>query len=176
MKTKKLNLGCGHDIKPTEEGWVNVDWLKLPGVDINFDLTKTPWPFEDNTFDEVYSRGTLMLLPDLIGNMQEIGRISKNGAKLTSIEACFPCFTSMQDPLVKTLFCWNKMNYFDGENEYYTPKGYHFKLIKQRFIYSPNKKLAWISFFVNLFPKFYARFLFNIFPSHWIHFELEVVK
>lgn len=33
---KRLNLGCGRDIK---KGWINLDILKLPGVDVVYDLT-----------------------------------------------------------------------------------------------------------------------------------------
>ncbi len=40
----KLNLGCGWDILP---GWVNVDAVKLDGVDVVCDLDGGPWPWED---------------------------------------------------------------------------------------------------------------------------------
>ena len=36
---KRLNIGCGPDIKPKEEGWTNLDELKLKGVDVT--LSKT---------------------------------------------------------------------------------------------------------------------------------------
>ncbi len=129
---KKLNLGCGKDIKPKEEGWINIDYVNFKGVDIIHDLKKLPYPFKENTFDELYSRGTLALLPCLIDNMQEIGRICKNRAKVTIIEGCFPCISSFQDPLVKTIFTYNTMNYFtDMGNNNYTPKGIKFKILKK---------------------------------------------
>jgi hypothetical protein len=49
----KLNLGCGTDIMP---GHVNMDKLRLPGVNIVHDLNKFPYPFKDNQFDTVFCR------------------------------------------------------------------------------------------------------------------------
>jgi predicted SAM-dependent methyltransferase len=48
----KLNIGCGKKIL---EGYVNLDKIKLPGVDVVQDLNKYPWEFQDNTFDEIYA-------------------------------------------------------------------------------------------------------------------------
>lgn len=46
----KLNLGCGPDHK---EGYTNVDFRNLPGVDKVVDLSKFPWPWEDKSVDEI---------------------------------------------------------------------------------------------------------------------------
>lgn len=40
MADIKLNLGCG---LVTKQGWVNVDRLALPGVDVQADLFQYPW-------------------------------------------------------------------------------------------------------------------------------------
>lgn len=46
----KLNLGCGHDIR---EGYVNVDFRAThPTVQV-VDLSKFPWPFENQSADEI---------------------------------------------------------------------------------------------------------------------------
>ena len=46
----KLNLGCG-DIK--SEGWVNVDKYDSFDADAVHDLEVIPWPFDDNSCDEI---------------------------------------------------------------------------------------------------------------------------
>lgn len=46
----RLNLGCGIDIRP---GYVNVDFRDSPGVDLVYDLSRFPWPFEDSSVDEI---------------------------------------------------------------------------------------------------------------------------
>lgn len=51
----KLNLGSG----PTKmEGFLSVDRIKFPEVDIVADLTKK-WPWEDSSVEEVYSSHTI---------------------------------------------------------------------------------------------------------------------
>ena len=47
----KLNLGCGKDIK---EGYINLDIVDYGGNQIH-NINSFPYPFEDNTFDEIYA-------------------------------------------------------------------------------------------------------------------------
>ena len=47
----KLNIGCGKDIK---EGYVNLDVVDYGGNQIH-DLNKFPYPFEENSFEEVFT-------------------------------------------------------------------------------------------------------------------------
>lgn len=42
----KLNLGAG---SAPLKGWVNVDCVKLDGIDVVHDLDQGPWPWEDDT-------------------------------------------------------------------------------------------------------------------------------
>lgn len=79
---KKLNLGCGRDIR---EGWVNLDAVDLPGVDVVADLGKcaeTPLPFEDSSIDEFLLSHLLEHIPDPLSLMAELYRIAKPGAKM----------------------------------------------------------------------------------------------
>lgn len=76
-KIRKLNLGCGKDIK---KGYVNLDKSKLKGVDVAHDIDKYPWPFPSNYFDEVYGQDVIEHVSDLFKAMKEIHRISKNNA------------------------------------------------------------------------------------------------
>ena len=55
----KINLGCGRNIM---KGYVNVDKIKLRGVDVVHDLDKFPYPFKENSVDEIYARYILCLL------------------------------------------------------------------------------------------------------------------
>ena len=75
--TKKLNLGCGTDIK---KGYINLDKSKLRGVDVVHDLDKYPWPFKNNYFDEVYGQDAIEHVNDLFRAMREIRRICKHNA------------------------------------------------------------------------------------------------
>lgn len=45
VSEKKVNLGCGKDIR---KGWVNVDKIDIDDVDIKHDLDSFPYPFEEH--------------------------------------------------------------------------------------------------------------------------------
>jgi len=72
----KLNLGSG--ARP-EKGWVNVDIVDLPEVDVVHDLTKFPWPWEDNSVDEIKSEHLIEHFdgPTFMKFMDECYRILK---------------------------------------------------------------------------------------------------
>lgn len=61
---RKLNLGCGTDIRPAGEGWVNLDLAPLKGVDMVHDLTRLPWPFKDGEFVHVLCSHVLEHVPE----------------------------------------------------------------------------------------------------------------
>ena len=74
--TLKLNLGCGKDARP---GYVNVDYVKVQGVDVVADLNeRLPW--EDSSVDEVIMYHALEHVNDPLKLMLEIHRILKPGA------------------------------------------------------------------------------------------------
>jgi len=50
VQRSKLNLGCGDDYK---DGYVNLDWNKNARADLYHNLNQIPYPFPDNTFDEI---------------------------------------------------------------------------------------------------------------------------
>lgn len=72
----KLNLGCGDDLR---EGYTNLD-LYNTNADIIWDLTKFPYPFDDDTFDYIFSKHVLEhLWVDNVRVFDELMRISKPG-------------------------------------------------------------------------------------------------
>ena len=77
---KKLNLGCGRDLKPKSEGWVNADAQKAKGVDKSFNFEKFPWPFKANTFDYVLMDNVLEHIDNIPKLMDELWRVCKNNA------------------------------------------------------------------------------------------------
>lgn len=80
---QKLNLGCGREIK---RGYLNVDIVKLKGVDKVLDANKVPYPFKDNYFDEILVHSVMEHLDiDLDILMKELYRIIKKKGKLIVI-------------------------------------------------------------------------------------------
>jgi predicted SAM-dependent methyltransferase len=79
----RLNLGCGKDIRP---GYTNVDdgsmWPnELPSSVVAHNLTQVPWPFENESADEILMWHVLEHLPDTAKVMGEVRRILKPGGK-----------------------------------------------------------------------------------------------
>jgi len=75
--SRKLNLGCGSDIK---KGYINLDKAKIKGADVVHDLDKYPWPFPSNHFEVIYGQDVIEHVKDLFKSMNEIHRISRNKA------------------------------------------------------------------------------------------------
>jgi hypothetical protein len=80
----KLNLGCGHKHM---DGFLNVDREVESTPDKQVDLEVFPWPFEDNTVDEVLMSHVLEHLganPQVfLGIMKELYRVCTNDALVT---------------------------------------------------------------------------------------------
>lgn len=77
----KLDLGCGPNKK---EGFVGVDSRQFDGkVDIVHDLTITPWPWEDESVEEVNASHIVehFSWPQRVGFFNELFRVMKVGAK-----------------------------------------------------------------------------------------------
>lgn len=105
---KKLNLGCGTDIK---EGWVNLDIADLPGVDVIHDVNELPLPFTDEEFDHILAQDILEHL-EYIPLLKDLHRILKPGG---SLEIRVPHFTSrynFNDPTHKKMFSSKTMDFF----------------------------------------------------------------
>jgi len=75
----RLNLGSGQLRIP---GYTNVDMEASPSVEVVWDLSQRPWPFEDNSVEGIIAWHSLEHLPGLAlgGAMEEIHRILKPGA------------------------------------------------------------------------------------------------
>ena len=80
----RLNLGCGRDIRP---GWVNVDCVPGPGVDVVTDFDRDPrLPFAGSAVG--YSEGTHVIehLRDPLPFMAELHRVTRGGG--TAVFRC----------------------------------------------------------------------------------------
>jgi len=77
----KLNLGCGGDKR---EGYVNVDIRKEVNPDRIMDLEKTPYPFDNESVDEILAKDVIehFSFRNVERVVKEWHRILKKGGKL----------------------------------------------------------------------------------------------
>lgn len=89
----KLDLGCGQNKR---EGFTGVDIWE--GADVVCDLFQTPWPFEDDSVDEIWCSHVVEHVPDLIAFLNECHRIMKKGAVMTIHAPYYSSIRCWQDP------------------------------------------------------------------------------
>lgn len=77
----QLIVGCGPNW-PKRPGDVFLDCRPFAGVDVVHDLNITPWPFKDNSMDEVSAIHVVEHLNSLLDFMNESWRILKKGGAL----------------------------------------------------------------------------------------------
>jgi ubiquinone/menaquinone biosynthesis C-methylase UbiE len=146
---KKLNLGCGKDIK---EGWINLDCINLPGVNVVHDVNNLPLPFEDEYFNVILCKDVLEHI-DLINVLRDIHRILKKGGKLIIQVPHFTSKDAFGDPTHRNSFAVHTFRYFTAN---------HFR---ERLAYSYNYLLELL---VNLnirTQNFYEGTPLRIFPA-----------
>lgn len=176
---KILDLGCGKNKykgKNKEDIVIGVDKIKIPDVDVVWNLEKFPWPFKNNEFDLVITSYVIEHISDLIKLMEEIHRISKKNAIVDIRVPYFSHYGAYQDPTHKRFFILKTFDYFTDTSKlnYYSKK--RFKIIKKELKFSTTRKSVFVDFFINGFSRFYERFLSNILPAEELHFVLKVIK
>jgi SAM-dependent methyltransferase len=75
----RLDLGCGNAKRP---GFVGLDVFPGEQVDHVLDLTADPFPFADDTVDEVFSAHFLEHIEEPNHVFSEIGRVCRDGARI----------------------------------------------------------------------------------------------
>lgn len=118
----RLNLGCG-DLAAGD--YFNVDIAEREGVDAAFDLREMPWPLPDNHFTEIQFIDVLEHLPDLIGTVEELWRISKDGAEIRIRVPYWNSRWSWMDPQHVRTFHECTFDFFDPSKKYCQQRPYY---------------------------------------------------
>jgi SAM-dependent methyltransferase len=73
----RIELGCGQHKQP---GFIGIDTLDAPGVDVVLDLNNENLPFEDDSVGYVYSNHAFEHFANYRAILKEIFRVSRPGA------------------------------------------------------------------------------------------------
>lgn len=168
-----LNLGCG---RKRMTGAVNLDVTPDTAPDVVWNLDQHPWPFKDGSFETVYALDVVEHLTDVLAAMQEIHRISRNGARIHITVPHFSCVNTFRDPTHKHAFSWFSFHYVTGENQWDFYTSARFRRVSTRMVFHPTllNKLVWR--LAQRWPEEYERRWAWMFPAWYLAFELEVVK
>jgi SAM-dependent methyltransferase len=180
VSVKKLDIGCG---KRKKEGFIGLDLLDFPGVDVHHDLNVFPYPFTDSEFDEIWADQVLEHLQDPLKAVEEIWRISKHSA---IVHIGVPYFRSRYatiDPTHKNFFGVQWFDYFDPQKEFFKVYGYSsstLQIVNIEFCREAKPIMSWIQrLFVrgaNSHPYFYEAYLSHLIPLSSLTYTLKVLK
>lgn len=109
-KPIKLNIACGQQ---RQEDFIGIDKVKTDATDIIHDLESYPWPFEDNSVDEIFCSHFVEHIRDLISFVDEMHRIIKQGAKATIVAPYYANMRAIQDPTHVRSICEASFLYFN---------------------------------------------------------------
>lgn len=141
----RINLGAGTDQTP---GYMNVDLLDLPGIDVVHNLMDFPYPFEDESATHIKAVDViehldnyayincgldvdlskpLIAKPTIIAFVEECHRILKSGGELFIQAPGYRAEFAWQDPTHVRPFHPRTFDLFDPESEYGKTNGYYSK-------------------------------------------------
>lgn len=105
----RLNLGAGG--RPTiSPEWVNVDRAELPDIDVVHDLDVTPWPWKDESAEQIAAQDVFEHVGNPIGFMTESHRVLRERGELYIKSPHFRHQDAFTDPTHRrfcTEFTWD---------------------------------------------------------------------
>jgi SAM-dependent methyltransferase len=122
MIKKKLNLGCGTDIR---EGWINLDNFDSKTLDVIHNLETFPYPFDDNYFDEIIAINVLEHIENPVRVIEELHRITRKDGKVTIRVPYYNSKDMGTDPTHKNFFSEHSLDYFDPSKKHCQERPYY---------------------------------------------------
>jgi predicted SAM-dependent methyltransferase len=174
----KIDIGCGALKK---EGFIGIDILELPEVDIVHDLNVFPYPIRENEVTEIWMDQVLEHLNDPLKVIEELYRICQNEASITICVPYFRSFYATIDPTHKNFFGISWFRYFDPDHYFckrYQYSKARFKITRIEFDREFKKGLIHrgLVHFANRHPNLYESKISHLFPLNSLTFHLKVLK
>jgi predicted SAM-dependent methyltransferase len=111
----KLHLGCGQNYL---EGYVNVDNASGVKKDVEWDLTKLPFPFKENSVDYILCWNVMEHLDmNIIEFMEEMHRILKPGGIFRFRVPAAGTYVDFKDPEHVRRFTPFLLKFFNGQHK-----------------------------------------------------------
>jgi SAM-dependent methyltransferase len=169
----KLCLGSG---RKKREDAVNIDLVAETNPDIVHNLDCLPWPLPAGTFEECHAYDVIEHLSDVVAVMEEIYRVSRDGAVVCITVPHFSSSNAFTDPTHRHYFSIFSFNYFTGEHEFSFYTNVRFRIRASNLVFAPTLLNKIVQRLANRFRAEYERRWAWIFPAWFVYFELEVLK
>ena len=180
---KILDVGCGANKYP---GAVGMDNNPRTAADVIHDLGVFPYPFDDNEFDEVISRHVLEHVPDPMGFITELHRITRAGGRIKLVAPHYSNPDWATDLTHRNHLSSYSFNCFvEGHINFPFYTDVRLRPVRVHVSLANLWRALGLEFIANLderWPvfrftrKFWEFYLCNIIRGKELHFEFEVLK
>jgi len=172
-----LDVGCGRNKYP---GAIGIDCRREAAADVLCDINRPPYPFPDNSFDEVRATHVIEHVEDVLATMKEFHRLTRPGGKIVVVTPHYTDFSSFCDPTHRWHLTSFSFRYF-GEDHggfgYYTAEKLRQTLVEVRLL--AFWRWLGLELLVNhsrRFRRFWEHYLCYLVRGKSITFEFEVLK
>jgi SAM-dependent methyltransferase len=179
---KKINLGAGNDIR---KDFINHDIDQIGNIDVVHDLNIYPWPWENNSIDEILALDIYEHLDNFIKSMEETHRILKDNGNVFLKVPYWNSSSAYIDPTHKRGFHELTFDFFDPSREFCKLRPYYstarFKIISIAYIINLFQPYISVPFIKkikvqNKILKKIVGLLANIFGNIILDLEVELKK
>ena len=178
INKKILHVGPGLN---KIENTVSIDINEYLKPDIVWDLNKSPWPIDSNSFDSIIAFNVLEHLDDTVKTMEELHRISKPNAIIYILCPHFSSAGAFADPTHKSFFSNRTFDYFikgkEFEKDYGFIKDFRFNLEKMLIHLVPlYRYIPFLSLLINKFSTIWENNFSTLIRAEGIYYKLKVLK
>ncbi len=165
-----LDLGCGWNKRP---GAVGVDRNPASQADVLCDLDHIPYPFRDDTFDEVHLSHVIEHLENVVAVVAETWRIARHGGRVFIATPHFSSVHSYTDPGHRQRLARGSF----GQVRKDMPPGRSIEVVRKEIRFHPGYFMSWPARLIYwISPNKYEKFFAFLFPARELVFELRIVK
>jgi SAM-dependent methyltransferase len=169
-RPRVLDLGCGRNKQP---GAVGVDRHPASHADVLCDLNRFPYPFLDDSFDEIHLHHVIEHLDDVVAVVAEIWRVARPGARILIGTPHFSSIHSYTDPGHRQRLARGSFDQVRKD----LPPGRSIEVVHKEIRFHPRYFWSWPARLIyRISPNKYEKFFAFVFPARELLFELRIVK
>jgi hypothetical protein len=172
---KVADLGCGRNKFP---GATGIDYAGNSHADIQHDLDRYPYPVKESSFEVVLLRNVVEHVGNVVGLMEEVHRIGRDGADVVITTPHFSSLYSYQDPTHVRHLAYDSMDYFTEETKHSNfYSSCRFRIVAKGLDFGRSFPLSSIARGLAALSvrKWEKHFAF-VFPANSLWFHLQVLK